>query len=188
MKQVVIINGKPKAGKLTFVNAVGRHLKVRWRNSIDPFKELARNVGWDGTLGTPANRSFLCALKAASIKYTNYPFHWAEREIADFMESDDDVLFLSIREVDEIKKLVRAYPSIISILIARKKSPRIQNPADKDVEKYMGYTYEIANDGYIRDLEMKATKFASALIAREQKRKKANEKFRYSHQTDDMPT
>jgi len=181
MKQIVIINGGPKAGKKTFVKYTGEYLKVRWRNSIEPFKEVARKIGWTGTY-IAADRSFLYTLKRASAKYFDWPFKWAENEIAEFYQSEDEVLFLSIREPLEIKKVKRAYPSTVTVLVTRPKLPRIQNPGDLGVNNY-DYDLYVDNDGSELELKAYATRFASALIERERKRRKRKDELRYKGET-----
>ena len=93
------------------------------------------------------------------------------------------MLFLSIREPLEIKKVKRAYPATVTVLVTRPKLPRIQNPGDLGVNNY-DYDLYVDNDGTELELKAYATRFASALIERERKRRKRQDELRYKGTTE----
>ena len=104
-KQVFIINGSGGVGKDTFVELVSKvfNLSVMNFSSVDKVKEIARIIGWTGGK-TEKDRKFLSDLKLLCTDYNNMPFNSMSEKVKEFTESDAAMLFLHIREPEEIEK------------------------------------------------------------------------------------
>ena len=72
MKAVVVVNGKGGVGKDTLCDFVSQKYKTLKVSSIDPIKEMALFVGWNGEKTLQARR-FLSDLKKATILYNDFP-------------------------------------------------------------------------------------------------------------------
>ena len=55
-KKVFIINGSGGVGKDTFVNMIGKHIKVLNYSSVKKIKEIAMQGGWNGGKTEKGNR------------------------------------------------------------------------------------------------------------------------------------
>ena len=105
-KRVFIINGSGGVGKDTVCEAAAQFWHVQNVSSITPILSVARAAGWDGSK-TPAARRFLSDLKAACTAFNDLPFRYCVEQWDAFQHSDAEVLFIHIREPDEIKRLRR---------------------------------------------------------------------------------
>jgi len=109
------INGNALAGKDTFCNKVTEILlrdssngpkPVVVLSTIDPVKEFySRHLGWDGTK-TPVHRKNLNNIKKAWIDACNGPFEWAKEQIEYYRYMGVKVVFIMVREYDEMKGIV----------------------------------------------------------------------------------
>ncbi len=151
MKQFVfVINGSGGVGKDTLCNMASKHFRVRNISSITPIKNIAAICGWGGEKNDHA-RKFLADLKSVTVAYNDYPTKWVLEEYKKFKESDDEILFVHIREGSEISKFVDGTEGeAITILIRggqrfRRRNAAYGNAADDDVEKYR-YDYVFYND------------------------------------------
>ena len=106
-KVAIVINGSGGVGKDTLCDIAAKHFKVKNISSITPIKEIAALMGWDGSKDDRA-RKFLADLKGLSVEYNNYPTKWALREYESFLDSDEEIMFVHIREGSEISKFVEA--------------------------------------------------------------------------------
>ena len=117
--KVVIITGSPESGKDTFFEMCGKFANVRSVSSIEIVKKAARMLGW--TNGKrPQDRKFLQELKALSIWYNNQPYEmlsWAYENAC--KEGELDILFMHVREADEIEKIIDTIPDVTVLLIVR---------------------------------------------------------------------
>ncbi|MCL2227619.1 MAG: hypothetical protein FWB97_08345 [Oscillospiraceae bacterium] len=147
-KLVVIINGKGGAGKDTVCEIAEKHYRAKTISAITPVKEIARQCGWNGEKDNRA-RKFLSDLKRLLVEYNNLPNKYLECEYKDFIKSDYDLLFVHIRESDQIDEFKSKVSSRCVALIVRSSisdSPdaAFGNTSDDDVEKYM-YDYAFQN-------------------------------------------
>jgi hypothetical protein len=119
-KLTIIINGKPGAGKDALCDAVVRQGRARKISSIDPIRGIAeREFGWDGVKDEKGRR-LLSALKQAASEYNDMPNRFLISEYQKFMRSEDDILFLHIREKDQINAFRDAVRyGCITLLIRR---------------------------------------------------------------------
>ena len=149
MKRVtIIINGAGGVGKDTLCELAARHLAVENISSITPIKEIAAQCGWDGRKDDKS-RKFLADLKALSVEYNDYPTLWCYERYEEFMNSEKQVLFVHIREPEEIEKLVRRTDGAAKTLLVRAGERMNRgaygNAADDCVENY-SYDYYFMND------------------------------------------
>lgn len=145
-KTVLIINGKGGVGKDTLINSLTDKYNIYVVSSIDPIKEIAFQLGWDG-IKTPAARKFLSDLKRLSIQFNDYPTKYLLRKYLSFLDDDNDIMAVFIREPVEISKFKTLVPNTKTILILRNESPTPTswgNSSDDDVFSY-SYDYCFEN-------------------------------------------
>lgn len=157
-KHVIIINGTGGSGKDTFVEFCAEFIEVTNISSVDKVKEAAKIlVGWNGEKDEKS-RKLLVDLKQLSIEYNDSPLNYIKKQYKEFIESPSKLLFIHIREINEIEK-VKKLLNAKTLLI---KNPRVElitsNDSDGNVYNY-NYDYIIENDGTLDDLREKARKF-----------------------------
>lgn len=160
-KMIVVINGKGGAGKDTLCASFGETHKVMNVSAIDPIKEIARQHGWNGEKDDAARR-FLAELKRAFVNYNDLPTEYLKQKTAEFLSGSDEVLFVHIREADQIEAYKRAIlpNSCITLLVKRDAVEHdFGNEADDDV---LNYTYDLVFDNNIV-LEESAAAFSALL-------------------------
>ena len=181
IKQVFIINGSGGVGKDTFIEMIPtcklwkksencaiylKNLEVGNYSSVSKIKEIAKAIGWNGGK-TERDRRFLSDLKLLITEYNDAPLNDMKRYVKDFMDCgnffDDDnrILFLHIREPEEIAKAANEFKeyNVKTILVKRDSVKHItSNMADENVYNYK-YDIEINNNGTIEDLKEKAKHF-----------------------------
>ena len=170
-KTVIVINGAGGVGKDTLCELAAKHFKVYNTSSITPIKELAAQCGWHGEKDDKA-RKFLSDLKRLTVEYNDFPTKWAIERYNEFLVSDDEIMFLHIRESEEIEKFVRATDGVAKTLLIRggerfanqRKMP-YGNVSDDLVEQY-SYDYYFNND---KTLDIAEVEFSALLesIAKE---------------------
>ena len=108
MKNIVVINGTGGCGKNTFIKLISKYKKVYNFSSIDKVKEIARIIGWDGTKDEKS-RKFLSDLKNLTKEYNDMPYNCTKEAIEEFKNSDCEIMFIHIREPEEIKRIVDTF-------------------------------------------------------------------------------
>lgn len=167
MKTIIIINGTGGSGKDTFVEFCSKYNKVMNFSSIDKVKEIARLIGWDGQK-TEKDRKFLSDLKKLTTVYNDMPFNSIKEAIEQFNDSDNEILFIHIREPEEIKKVVDSF-NAKTLLIKRTGLANIEtNNSDAGVDNYE-YDYIIENNT-LEQLDNEAFKFVNKLKEQDLKR------------------
>lgn len=164
MKQVFIINGSGGVGKDTFIEYLHSALNLPVMNfsSVDKVKEIATHMGWEGTK-TEKDRELLYNLKQLCTKYNDLPFRTMEEKMKEFNNSDAVILFLHIREPEEIERAKKAF-SAKTLLIKRDTVEHItSNPADRDVFEY-NYDVVVDTDCGLDGLSVKAQAIANDLL------------------------
>lgn len=168
-KLIVIINGTGGSGKDTFVEYVSNYANVVNFSSIDIVKEVARIAGWDGGK-TPKDRKFLSDLKVLMSEYNDMPFRSMAEVVNRFIQSDDEILFLHIREPENIKRAVLEFGAS-TLLIKRVGYENINsNYSDASVDNY-DYDYRIENDtleGLDEQAMLFVSKFKGSLAKKKQ--------------------
>ncbi len=176
-KVIIIINGTGGAGKDSFVSFCGEFAKVLNVSAVDKVKEAAKIlVGWNGEKDE-VSRKLLVDLKRLSIDYNDAPTKYIVSMAEKFQESDDELMFVHIRESEEIEKaknLLNAKTMLVS-------NPRVKlivsNDSDGKVNDY-DYDYYISNDGTLEDLRSKAEQFTGEILKKNDKMKKMEKRFR----------
>jgi cytidylate kinase len=154
-KTVIVINGAGGVGKDTLCDFAAKSFKVKNISSITPIKEIARECGWDGSKDDKS-RKFLADLKALCVEYNDYPTVWAKSQYDEFQESDEELMFVHIREPQEIAKFVSATGGVAKTLLIRggerTKRGAYGNAADDGVENY-DYDFYFDNDKTLSEAE-----------------------------------
>ena len=154
-KVAIVINGAGGVGKDTLCELAAKHFKVKNISSITPIKEIAALCGWDGTKDNKA-RKFLSDLKNLCVEYNNYPTVWAKARYDEFLSSDDDIMFVHIREPEEIAKFVAATDGKAKTLLVRggkrMSNEKYGNISDDGVENYP-YDYYFLNETSLEEAE-----------------------------------
>ena len=154
-KTVIVINGKGESGKDTYVKIISEYFYVRNVSSIDPIKELAFTLGWDG-VKNDRGRAFLVDLKKARADYNDFPTTYLTEEVDEFLLSNEEYMFCHIREGVEIDKFKEANDSkdiIIKTLLVRRDAidKSFGNASDDNVEDYK-YNWYFDNNGLLDEL------------------------------------
>ena len=144
-KLIVVINGAGGVGKDTLIGAVKKKYSVRNVYSITPIKRAAEILGWSNEKDDKS-RKFLSDLKLLSTEYNDYPLKRLLSKTHDFLRNDISyIMFVHVREPQEIKKYVEAVNAKVVTLLIRRKAVEHDygNMADDNVENYeYDYIYE----------------------------------------------
>lgn len=170
-KQIFIINGSGGVGKDTFVELVTIELNSIMKkfhtvmnfSSVDKVKEIAKKIGWTGEK-TEKDRKFLSDLKILSGEYCDMPFQSMKEKVDEFLKDKESrILFLHIREPEEIKRAVDEFHAK-TVLIKRDTVRHIKsNMADGNVFNYE-YDFIIENNGTKKDFAEKAKEFIGGVL------------------------
>ncbi len=159
-KQIIIINGTGGSGKDTFVDFCAKYAKVMNFSSIDKVKEIAKLIGWNGQK-TDKDRKFLSDLKKLTTDYNDMAFRSIIGACTQFENSDNEILFIHIREPEEIQRAVNTLKAK-SLLLKRVGLANIStNSSDANVDNYP-YDYLIENTT-LEELEHKALNFVNEI-------------------------
>ena len=164
-KLVFVINGRGGVGKDTLCECAARAFSVKNVSSITPIKEVAALVGWQGEK-TDRARRFLSDLKATMIAYNDYPTVWAVEQYRAFLAGDEQIMFLHVREGEEIDKFVRATGGKAKTLLIRRDAVHQEaygNRSDDEVESYQ-YDYVFDNDMPLGEAEQAFLAFLTACM------------------------
>lgn len=184
--KVVIINGKPQSGKDTFCKYAQGYCdddesaNTLIISSVDPLKEMLTQLGWDGTK-TDKIRDMLMDMKQLWIQNQDGPTMFLFNNILEFHKActgEDNIVFVHIREPEEIKKLVNALTGfesmgidVISLLVIRKGEEDTPNqPAETrrsdDEALINSYKYDVTinNDEDLIKLQELAAEFVDKLL------------------------
>lgn len=165
-KEIIVINGTGGSGKDTFVEFCMKYAKVKNFSSIDKVKEIARIIGWDGQK-REKDRKFLSDLKKLTTDYCDMPFNTIKNAVNEFNNSDDEILFIHVREPEEIQKVVDAF-SAKTLLVKRIGYANIEsNYSDANVDNYP-YNYVIENST-LEQLDNSALNFVNQIKKNEAK-------------------
>lgn len=175
MKKIFILNGSGGVGKDTFVRYVDAYITgvrkyfVAHISSIEPIKEKAWQIGWDGQKDEKG-RKLLSDIKMALSEYNDEPFEYIKTKIERFIDDAriiNGVLFIDIREPEEIDRVKQIF-GCETILI---KSDRVEqvtsNMADAGVYDYT-YDCVIENNGTVDDLFDSAVEFSRKFIFKDE--------------------
>ena len=184
--KVVIINGKPQSGKDTFCKYAQGYCdddesaNTLIISSVDPLKEMLTQLGWDGTK-TDKIRDILMDMKQLWVQNQDGPTMFLFNNILEFHKActgEDNIVFVHIREPEEIKKLVNALTGfesmgidVISLLVIREGEEDTPNqPAETrrsdDEALINSYEYDVTinNDEDLIKLQELAAEFVDKLL------------------------
>lgn len=184
--KVVIINGKPQSGKDTFCKYAQGYCdddesaNTLIISSVDPLKDMLTQLGWDGTK-TDKIRDMLMDMKQLWVQNQDGPTMFLFNNILEFHKActgEDNIVFVHIREPEEIKKLVNALTGfesmgidVISLLVIRKGGEDTPNqPAETrrsdDEALINSYEYDVTiNNGEdLIKLQELAAEFVDKLL------------------------
>ena len=165
-KAVLVINGAGGVGKDTLCDISEKHFKIRNISTITPIKELAKMCGWDGSKDD-RSRKFLADMKQLTVAYNDFPTNWAINIFREFMKNDEQILFVHIREPEEIAKFVKATEGFAKALLVRggerMKKSHYGNAADDCVENYK-YDYYFLNDKTLDEAEREFVKLLASIL------------------------
>jgi hypothetical protein len=174
MKYVVIVNGKPEAGKTTFERACVNYLDIcdfaygHIISTIAPIKDIYKQLGWNGKK-TDKARKDLSTLKQMWTDTCDGPTKYIIKSVLALDDDSDHIMFVDIREESEIIKLTDMLDTLSVLGIKyttvfmdrpRHKGLEYGNKSDDDVGKNMSlYQHHICNDGDFEELRSKAEDF-----------------------------
>ena len=145
-KLAIIINGRPGSGKDSLCDAVIKQRRAGKISSIDPIADIARKGGWDG-IKSAASRKLLSDLKRIFSEYNDLPNRYVLEKYHEFLQSGDDILFIHIREKDQIEDIQnKIFGRCVTLLIRRPGTEMaVGNPSDDEVEQFP-YDFSYNND------------------------------------------
>jgi len=165
-KTAIVINGAGGVGKDTLCEIASKHFRVRNISSITPIKEIAALCGWDGKKDNKA-RKFLSDLKRLCVEYNNYPTLWAKAQYDEFLAADEEIMFVHIREPEEIEKFVLATENKAKTLLIRGGKRMSEgcygNVSDDGVENY-SYDYYFVNEKPLEIIEREFVDFLNDIV------------------------
>lgn len=165
MKKILIINGSGGVGKDTFVNALRAFAEVTHISIVEPTKNLAKQIGWNGGK-SERDRKFLSDLKMLIDDYNDYNYGYISNIVRNYLDTPSDSISLLCIDMRERLQIERAKEEFgaETVLVKRDSVQHItSNVADAGVFD-MEYNYIIENDGTIEDLTRVAKSFVGLLI------------------------
>ena len=107
MKKIaIIINGKGGVGKDNLCDFISKHFKTKKISSITPILTIAKAGHWNGDKDDKS-RKLLSDLKHLFTNYNDLSFHYLKSQTEEFLLSDDKMLFIHMREPEEISKYLK---------------------------------------------------------------------------------
>ena len=164
-KIVIIINGVGGAGKDTICDLAAKHYKVKNISAITPIKDIAQNYGWKGEKDA-RSRKFLSDLKRVFIDYNDLPTKYLYDQYREFLESKNEILFVHIREKEEIEKFKKLVDIRCKTLLINRQNIDVEkwgNASDDEVENYQ-YDLYFENNGSLSEVEQKLVSFLYSLL------------------------
>jgi len=145
-KITIVINGVGGCGKDTLCDMASEVFSVRNRSSITPIKEIAKRCGWNGEK-TDKARKFLSDMKKLLTEYNEYPLNYLLKEQKEFIESDEQIMFVHIREPEEISKFMRnSKTTTYALLINPREELKDKVYGNKSDDEVANYNYDFIFD------------------------------------------
>ena len=164
-KIVIIINGAGGAGKDTICDLTAKHYKVKNISAITPIKDIAQNYGWNGEKDA-RSRKFLSDLKRVFIDYNDLPTKYLYGQYKEFLESKNEILFVHIREKEEIEKFKKLVDIRCKTLLIDRQNIDVEkwgNASDDEVKNFQ-YDLYFENNKSLAEIEQKLVSFLSSLL------------------------
>lgn len=174
MIHVIIVNGKPRAGKDTFIEMMSNALReqgidVDTFSSIDPVRWMLMGAGLGLETKTEADRKLLVVVGAAVEEHSDFRTNESYRRIENFAaihQRSLGVFFLHMREPDLIEKM-RAklhWTDLSTVFIESDRSLDVtSNSADAGVGG-MVYDHTVSNNGTLDDLHRAARELLATIV------------------------
>lgn len=175
-RQIVIaINGYARSGKDTVCEYVIDRLHKRgWRghsiSSIDPVRNMLREMGVPVDLKRPAERDLMAEVKSALERYNWWSTRLCATDVQQWLSMIPEVpgiCFAHMRETAAIQKFTNLFGPLVTTKTLFVSSPSeervLSNVADADVEN-MTYDIRLRNDGTLDDLRVKCGALADFLM------------------------
>ncbi|MGN0298802.1 MAG: hypothetical protein ACI4C1_06430 [Lachnospiraceae bacterium] len=145
-KLTVVINGSGGVGKDTVCEFAASKYQVRNVSSVTPVKKIAGICGWDGSKDD-RSRKFLSDLKQLLTDYNDYPNRYIVEEHKKFLQSEEDVMFVHIREGEQIQHFCESIGNQCVTLLIRRNLGKVHygNRSDDEVE-LISYDYVYENN------------------------------------------
>ena len=156
-KKIFITNGMARSGKDTFAKFMNEFVPTKKYSSIDVVKEYMRLLGIEGEK-TESYRKLLSDMKYALSNYDDIPFKSIQKEIDKFLNSDDQVMLIDIREPKEIERACKEFGAKSIFIVNNRVKNVTSNSADANVYNY-NYDYIIENNGTLDDFKNETKKF-----------------------------
>ena len=136
-KSIIVINGSGGVGKDTLCDIAATKYLTMNVSSVTPIKDMATiYAGWTGTK-TAKDRKFLSDLKVLCTEYCDLSFKYLIDCVRKFVDSDNEILFVHIREPEEITKFITVASAYnidcYSLLVSRPNAQTWYNMADDGV-------------------------------------------------------
>ncbi len=164
MKKVIVVNGRPRAGKdtaIAFMQGILQEHRIAsiQFSSIDPVRDVVQRLGIDVSAKTPADRALLAEIGSSVEKHSGYRSKACLTEALRFFASHSKaVVFLHIREPAMIETVAAgldrmAKIDLISVLVESERAEHVtSNAADMGVEG-LSYNAKLSNHGSLPLLE-----------------------------------
>lgn len=145
-KLTIVINGRGGVGKDTLCDFASSVYKVRNVSSITPVKAIAGQCGWDGQKDD-RSRKFLSDLKQILTEYNDFPNQYIVREHDAFLQSEEEIMFVQIREGEQIIHFCESIQNACVTLLIQRDLGKLHygNRSDDEVES-IPYDYVYQNN------------------------------------------
>jgi hypothetical protein len=175
-RQIVIaINGYARSGKDTVCEFMIQHMRRRgWRgnsiSSIDPVRNMLRDMGVPVDLKRPAERDLMAEVKSALERYNWWSTRLCAQQVHGWLTMIPEahsICFAHMRETAAIQKFLGLFgPTVVkkTLFVTSPREERVlSNAADADVEN-MPYDFTLRNDGTLDDLRVRCGALADFLM------------------------
>ena len=143
---VIIMNGRAGVGKDSLMDIARDYFTVRNLSSVLRIKEAALAAGWDGEYDN-RGRQLLADIKMALVKYEPMIItNWLYAEYLKFKSVEQDVMFIHIREAEEIEKFKKLVPHAKAILVTRKDGNKMAVDTSENTLNDYPWDFVFAND------------------------------------------
>ena len=162
--KIYLINGRPRAGKDTFVQYCQHHSvdNYIWNiSTVDKVKEAAKILGWNGEK-TPEMRRFLSDLKDLAEEHLNSSYNYILDTIARAEQIGRvSAIFVHCREPEQLRKFKEKLNAKCILVYTDREDieEELTNHADIEVNLFGGYDITINNSGSLEDLERLSLEF-----------------------------
>lgn len=164
MSKVFVINGSPLGGKDTFINFVKTYYEDTLNfSSVDYIKWLShKHLGINVKNKNEKLRQFLSEFKRILTEYNDFPYQQCKMAIESLEENQ--VLFLHIREKEEIEKVKRDFPNVKVVFVEGKDECKSYGNKSDDLVKEIEADIIIHNDSTLAELSKTAKWFTQTYI------------------------